>query len=81
MKIRRVGAQLFHADGQTDEANSRFSQFRAAPPKIFIFHVLVFTEVRISVLSEINLKKKSSGTLDETAQKLSQLRKSVTLTT
>jgi hypothetical protein len=30
MKIRAVGAELFHADGQTerhDEANSRFSQF------------------------------------------------------
>ena len=30
MKIRRVGAELFHADRQTDghdEANSRFSQF------------------------------------------------------
>jgi hypothetical protein len=30
MKIRPVGAELFHADGQTnghDEANSRFSQF------------------------------------------------------
>jgi hypothetical protein len=29
MKIRLVGAELFHADGQTDrhdEANSRFSQ-------------------------------------------------------
>ena len=30
MKIRPVGAQLFHTDGQTDrhdEANSRSSQF------------------------------------------------------
>ena len=30
MKIRPVGAELFHADGQTDrhaEDNSRFSQF------------------------------------------------------
>jgi hypothetical protein len=30
MKIRLVGAELFHEDGQTDkhdEANSRFSQF------------------------------------------------------
>jgi len=30
MKIRLVGDELFHADGQTDrhdEANSRFSQF------------------------------------------------------
>jgi hypothetical protein len=28
MKIQPVGAELFHADGQThDEANSRFSQF------------------------------------------------------
>jgi hypothetical protein len=29
-KIRQVGAELFHANGQTDrhdEANSRFSQF------------------------------------------------------
>jgi hypothetical protein len=30
MKIHRVGAELFHADGQTDRhdvANSRFSKF------------------------------------------------------
>jgi hypothetical protein len=30
MKIRQVGAELFHADGQTDrhdEANSRLSEF------------------------------------------------------
>jgi hypothetical protein len=30
VKIRSVGAELFHADGQTDrhdEVNSRFSQF------------------------------------------------------
>ena len=30
MKIHPVGAELFHADGQTDrhdEANSRFSEF------------------------------------------------------
>jgi len=30
MKIRPLGAELFHADGQTDvrdEADSRFSQF------------------------------------------------------
>jgi len=30
MKIRPVGAEVFHADGQTerhDKANSRFSQF------------------------------------------------------
>jgi len=30
MNIRPAGAELFHADGQTDrhnEANSRFSQF------------------------------------------------------
>jgi len=29
MKIRPVGAQLFHADGRTDghEANGRFSRF------------------------------------------------------
>jgi hypothetical protein len=36
MKIRQLGAQLFHVDGQTDkhdEANSRFSQFRVRAPK------------------------------------------------
>jgi len=58
MKIRRVGAQLFHADGQPgryDETNSRFSQFRAAPKNIYFF-CTSFAEVRISVLSEINLK-------------------------
>jgi hypothetical protein len=27
MKIRPVEAELFHADGQKDPANSRFSQF------------------------------------------------------
>jgi len=33
MKIRAVGAELFHADGQTDlfEANTRFSKFMNAP--------------------------------------------------
>ena len=32
MKIRPVGAELFHGDGQTDvtEANSRFSPFGEA---------------------------------------------------
>jgi len=40
MKIRPVGAELFHADGEThgradghDEANSRFSQFRGGDYK------------------------------------------------
>jgi len=36
MKIRPVGAELFHVDGQTDrhdEANSRISQFANAPKK------------------------------------------------
>jgi len=34
MKIRPVGAELFHEDGQTDmiEANSRFSELCEAPP-------------------------------------------------
>jgi len=27
MKIRPVGAEMFHADGRTDMTNSRFSQF------------------------------------------------------
>jgi len=34
MKIRPVGAELFHADGRTDghkEANSHFSQFGNVP--------------------------------------------------
>ena len=34
MKIRPVGAELFHADGQTDrhdEANNRFSQLCECP--------------------------------------------------
>jgi len=37
MKIRPVGAELFHADGQTDrheEANSRFRCFAKAPKNI-----------------------------------------------
>jgi len=36
MKIFRVGAELFHAQRQTDrhdEANSRFSQFCERAPK------------------------------------------------
>jgi hypothetical protein len=36
MKIRAVGAELYHADGQTeghDEANSRFSQICERVPK------------------------------------------------
>jgi len=38
MKIRLVGAELFHADGQTDEhyeANSRFSQ--TTPTRLNIY--------------------------------------------
>ena len=34
MKIRPVGAEFLHADGQTDrrdEANNRFSQFYEGP--------------------------------------------------
>ena len=27
MKIRPVGAELFYADGRTDEVDSRFSKF------------------------------------------------------
>jgi len=37
MKIRLVGVEFFHAEGQTDkhdEANSRFSQFCEAPNKL-----------------------------------------------
>jgi hypothetical protein len=36
MKIRPMGAELFHADGQTnrhDEANNPFSQFCERPQK------------------------------------------------
>ena len=39
MKIRPVGAELFHAGGRTDrhdEANRRFSQFRERAKKISI---------------------------------------------
>jgi hypothetical protein len=32
MKIRQVGAELFHADGQ-DETNSRFSKFYESAQK------------------------------------------------
>jgi hypothetical protein len=37
MKIRKVGAEMFHADGQTDsrdETNSRFSQFCESITKV-----------------------------------------------
>jgi hypothetical protein len=40
MKIRPVGAELFHAAGQTDrhdEANSRFSQFCGRTQKMSLF--------------------------------------------
>jgi len=36
MKIRPVGAELFHSDGRTDthdKSKSRFSQFANAPKK------------------------------------------------
>jgi len=34
MKIRQVGAELFHADGRTDMTNiSRYSQFRERAQK------------------------------------------------
>jgi len=39
MKIRPVGPDLFHADGQTDkhdEANSRFCNFANATKIIFV---------------------------------------------
>ena len=39
MKIRPVGAEMFHAGGRTDrhdEANRRFSQFRERAKKISI---------------------------------------------
>jgi hypothetical protein len=43
MKIRQVGAELFHTDGQTDDgANSLFRNFANKPKKgkgIHILHV------------------------------------------
>ena len=41
MKIRPVGAELFHADGRTDghdEAISRFRNFANVPNKITVDH-------------------------------------------
>ena len=45
MKTRPVGADLFHADGQTDrhEANSRFSRFYESSQKQSIFTHSSFT--------------------------------------
>ena len=43
MEIRLVGAELFHADGQTDEhyeANSRFSQTLLTRLKMLLCHVM-----------------------------------------
>jgi hypothetical protein len=39
MKIRTVGAELFHADGQTDDANISFSQFCASASKGFFKNI------------------------------------------
>ena len=42
MKIRPVGAELYHADGQTDrhdEANSRFSQICESTKKCAVLSV------------------------------------------
>jgi hypothetical protein len=51
MKIRPVGAELFHADGQTDrhdEANIHFSQFCGAPKKMInrAPYFFVFWDIR-----------------------------------
>jgi len=49
MKIRRVGAELFHADGRTDkhdEANSCFSQFCESVKKLHYAYVVSHCETR-----------------------------------
>jgi len=51
MKIRPVGPELFHADGQTDrrdEANSRFSQFLRTRLKM----KLLFWYKRVLLISD-----------------------------
>jgi hypothetical protein len=53
MKIRPVGAELFHEEGQTDrqrdkhdEANNRFSQFLRTCLKSFGIHFLISLALR-----------------------------------
>ena len=49
MKIHQVGAELFHADGQTDiydAANTRFSQFcQHAKKALSCYHDLVYIDL------------------------------------
>jgi hypothetical protein len=55
MKTRPVGAQLFHADGQTDrhdEANSRFRNFANAPKNARQCTILISNIFGYVVLSD-----------------------------
>ena len=47
MKIRPVGGELFHADGQTDKVNSRFSQFRESAWKSYGLYAAAVTKTPI----------------------------------
>jgi len=54
MKIRTLGAELFHADGQTyrhDEAKIRFPQFLRTRLKMK-FHVVLLLFVRSKMVAE-----------------------------
>jgi len=43
MKIRPVGAELFHADGRTDmKLIAAFSNFAKAPNKTYLFAVTLY---------------------------------------
>jgi hypothetical protein len=46
MKILPVGAELFHADGQTDMTNLTvaFHNFAKAPKNVFLFRKVEFSE-------------------------------------
>ena len=56
LKIRQVGADLFHADRQTDrhEANSRFSQFLKEPKNTAFSHIVHshdYTNILVTIMS------------------------------
>ena len=55
MKIRPVGAELFHADGQTrhDKTNSRFSQFSENVYEKNIFNALYVNILLLSILKSL----------------------------
>ena len=72
MKIRPVGAELFHADGRTDrhdEANSRFSQFCERANKNQSLRQVLNTVPWRKCSNQANYANHSTAALDATRVK------------